>query len=218
MLNLATASPRLDSPSRGFAKQVARGGTSSLAQVVQQGSETLRGVGEYSSDQYVTSAEARSLEEQLFDALAAAKIATATFAMHLPRAWRNKFFERLDRMHDAEDWEAEESLLNSQSVRTFLRAWLLLKPVVNPGFGMSVRGNLIAGWAHGDRRLTLEFFPRDLVSWLVMIPHPDDQNAEAGWVERGGGTNKLSDLLRVMQPYPAAEWMYGANRQDNSAS
>src|SRR5580704_16658355 len=38
----------------------------------------------------------RSLEEQLYDALAAFKVRTASVAMHLDREWRSRLFRQLD--------------------------------------------------------------------------------------------------------------------------
>lgn len=207
MPNLATASPRWNSLSADSVKALQRTGTASGAWPVQGHFETLRGVGEHSAHEMVWRAPSHSLEERLFDALAAAKITTATFAMHLPRPWRNRFFERLDTMHDVADWEDDDCLLDDQSVRSFLRAWLFLKPSINPGFGISTRGNIIAAWAKGEARLTLEFYARDLVSWLVTIPRRNED-----WVERGAGLNKLHEISRVLSPYGAIEWMYGETK------
>jgi len=189
------------------------GETSSIAQVALERPQRVQGIGVQSAIGFVVTGEQGSLEERLFDALASAKIATATFAMHLPRTWRDRFFERLDAMHDTADWEEEDATLEARSIRTFLRTWLLWRPTTNPGFGISSRGNLISAWASGDRRLTVEYLANDLLSWLVMIPHKEED-----WVERGSGISKLGELIPKLETYGASDWMYDKEKGNDAVT
>jgi hypothetical protein len=160
----------------------------------------------------------RSIDERLFEALAEVKILTSKIAMHLDRDWRNKLFAQLDRMHVAAEWDEEDELLNASSFETFLQTWFVLKPKRNPGFGISVRGYLLASWVSEDSQLSLEFFPNGRVSWVVSIPADipsADENLTTSPRERACGQTHLASLLSRLEPYDPQRWL--ANDKSKAA-
>jgi hypothetical protein len=127
------------------------------------------------------------------------KVLTSQIAMHLDRKWRDRLFEQLDRMHSVAEWDQDDELLSTASFETFLKTWFLLRPSRNPGFGISVRGNLLASWISDDRNLTLEFFPNERVSWVISLP-------ANGPRERACGHTELLKLLSRLDPYEPKHW------------
>ena len=76
--------------------------------------------------------EPESIEEKLYDRLAAFKIRTALVAMHLDREWRSGLFQQLDSLLAADDWEADDPPPSLASFATFLRMLILLRPARRP--------------------------------------------------------------------------------------
>jgi hypothetical protein len=107
------------------------------------------------------------LGEQLFDALANAKVLTSKVAMHLDSGWREAIFRQLDSLHGPDEWEAGDKPVEQHSFSTFLKAIFILRPERRPGLGLSHGGNLIAAWTAGEDRLTVEFLPQDRVRWVL---------------------------------------------------
>jgi hypothetical protein len=155
------------------------------------------------------SAREAPLNEQLYDALARAKMLTSAVAMHLDRAWRTKLFQQLDALHDLEEWEKGDAPLHQGSFSTFLRTIIALNPVRRPGLGLTHTGDLIAAWTTGRDRLTLEFLPSGTIRWLLACY--DDER-----IERAAGEVSVARLMAVLSPYLPARW-FGGDASQSSA-
>jgi hypothetical protein len=141
----------------------------------------------------------KSMEEQLYDALAAFKMRTATIAMHLDRNWRDKLFTQLDSLLGADSWEKDDLPPALGSFSTFIRMLLFLKPDRRPGLAATSDGHLIATWSKHDEHLTMECFPNDLVRWhLTAIINEEKEPAAA--------ITPVARLAEVLSPYHPARW------------
>lgn len=145
-------------------------------------------------------AHAPTLEEELFEATAAAKILTSQVAMYLDATWRKKIFSQIDSLHDVSEWEKGDAPLRSESFSTFLKALFLLRPSVRPGLGLSMRGYLIAAWTSNEKRLTIEFLPKDKVRWVASI-------SSEGETEYAASEMTVSKLRGRLEPYAEAGWI-----------
>jgi hypothetical protein len=151
-----------------------------------------------------TPLSAKSLELQLYDALAAFKMRTATVAMHLDRDWRTRLFKQLDSLLDSESWERDDLPPKFASFSTFLRLLTLLRPQRRPGMGATHDGNLIATWTVGNDRLTVECLAGDTVRWHLSA-------LIDGEVERAAALTPLPRLAAVLRPYSPARWFDDAD-------
>jgi len=149
----------------------------------------------------------KALAERLFDALAGAKLLTASVAMHLDRARRDKLFHQLDSLHDLTEWEDGDEPLQRSSFGTFLKAMLTLNPHRQPGLGLSHDGHLIGAWAIDRDRLTIEFLPNDWVKW-VLSRYKDDNEAR-----RFAGQTPVSELVEGLAPHRPEHWFSHEGRQ-----
>jgi hypothetical protein len=107
-----------------------------------------------------------SLDNDLFEASATAKIMTSRVSMYLREGWREKLFYQLDLLLDPQEWDPQDIPLKAQSFDTFLKAICDINPTKKPGMGISNTGNLVAGWRggeNGEDRVSLEFEPNDRV-------------------------------------------------------
>lgn len=143
---------------------------------------------------------AKALQEELFDAVAGAKILTSQVAMHLDSKWRKRIFEQLDSLHDLDAWESGDRPLQRESFSTFLKVIFLLRPKVRPGLGLSIAGHLVGAWTTGGNHLTIEFLPRDRVQWVVSI-------TENGETERTASEMPISRLRSRLMPYTSEGWI-----------
>ncbi len=143
--------------------------------------------------------KARSLDEELFDARAAAKELTSMVAMHLDPEWRKRLFAQLDSLHDPEEWEKGDIPLQRSSFNTFLRTICLVQPKSRPGLGLSAAGHLIAVWLTEGNRLTIEFLPSDSVKIVL-------SNNLGDYVERAAISTKAEFLLSKLAPYQPDQW------------
>jgi hypothetical protein len=150
-------------------------------------------------------AASATLEEQLYDALAAFKVRTATVAMHLDRDRRARLFKQLDSLLAIPDWEVNDLPPTIGSFATFLRMIMLLRPERFPGLGATTDGNLIAAWTAGDDRLTIECQPKDFVRWNLSATIEGER-------ERSAAITPLGRLCAVLQPYDPKRWF---SRADN---
>jgi hypothetical protein len=139
------------------------------------------------------------LAETLFDAIAALKVSTSKVAMHLDKEWRDKLFAQFNNLYDAEEWHEGDPVISQGSFETFLRVMLYQRPRKRPGLGISHRGNLIGAWTNGADRLTLEFFPNDVIHW-VLVSSTDEQR------ERASGEATAARLPAVLSPYRPERW------------
>lgn len=145
----------------------------------------------------------KSLEEQIYDALAAFKVRTATVAMHLDREWRSGFFQQLDSLIAVEDWEADDHPPTIASFSTFLRMLILLRSIRRPGLGAS-DGNFIATWTSGDDRLTIECLADDIARWNLAVTIDGER-------ERAAGITPSLRLPDVLRPYAPERWFENAH-------
>ena len=144
-------------------------------------------------------AETRSYIERLYDSLATAKILTAKVAMHLDSEWRNRLFEQLDDLLDADDWHEEDPPFGAGSYMTFLRLIILLNPMRRPGLGVSNAGNLIAAWTNTEDRLTFELMPNDNVRWALSCIVDGER-------ERAVGDAQVARIPQILAPYSPERW------------
>jgi hypothetical protein len=151
------------------------------------------------------SAGVHSVEEQLYDALAAFKIRTAAIAMHLDRDWRSKLFAQLDSLLSVESWEEADLPPTVASFRVFLRLITFIKPERRPGLGATHDGNLIATWTAGTNRLTIECLPRDKVRWALAAGPEGDRESAAG-------VTTVARIADVLGPYGPAQWFSDAGK------
>jgi hypothetical protein len=145
-----------------------------------------------------------SLDERLYDTLAAFKVYTSTVAMHLSNGWRLRLFRQLDNLLSSIDWVEEDTPPLIGSFVTYLRILLSVKPSRQPGLAATSDGNLIASWTtrNGDR-LTLECQPADRVRWIV-------SRELDGTLETAAGITDIRRLPEILAPYkPEAWWLDG---------
>ncbi|MFZ0590092.1 MAG: hypothetical protein WAM39_06400 [Bryobacteraceae bacterium] len=142
----------------------------------------------------------KDLAERLFDALASAKQLTASVAMHLDRARRDKLFRQLDSLHDLAEWEEGDEPLQQSSFGTFLKAMLAVNPQRQPGLGLSHVGHLIGAWTVDRDRLTIEFLPNDWVKWVLGRYKEDEEP------RRFAGQTPVSELTEGLAPYQPEHW------------
>ena len=146
----------------------------------------------------------KSLDEELYDALAAFKMQAALVAMHLDRDWRSRLFGQLDSLLAAEDWEPSDPPPSPESYSTFLRMLTLLRPQRRPGLGATTDGHIIATWTVGDARLTIECLPKDFVRWHLAVTIDGER-------ERAAAETPLPRLVEVLHPYDQGRWFRHAD-------
>jgi hypothetical protein len=140
-------------------------------------------------------AVASTLELRLFDARANAKLVAARLSMHLPGDWRLKVHKRLDELLDVADWDVDDSLLDPNSMQSFLRFVIYAEVTTVPAIGMSPTGNLVAVWRHPNQRATIEFQPGDRCLALL-TETADDEKSIMTFV---GTASKAKEFLQREQ-------------------
>jgi len=153
----------------------------------------------------------KTISERLFDALASAKVLTASVAMHLDRARRDKLFQQLDSLHDLAEWEEGDEPLQQSSFGTFLKAMLTVHPQRQPGLGLSHAGHLIGAWTIDRDHLTIEFLPNDWVRW-VLTRYKDNEP------RRFAGQTPVSELPEGLAPHQPEHWFSHEGRQRQESS
>lgn len=141
----------------------------------------------------------KTLDERLYDALAAFKTRTALVAMHLDRDWRSRLFAQLDSLLAVEDWQTDDLPPSLESFSTFLRLLLLLRVQRRPGLGATHDGLLIASWTTGEDRLTIDCLPKDMARWHLAVTIQGER-------ERAAAITPLARLREVLQPYGPQRW------------
>jgi hypothetical protein len=144
--------------------------------------------------------EGNNISLDLFNATARAKTLTSYVSMHLDDQWRKNIFVQLDMIHEVDEWDEDLSPVNEASMKTFLKAILKLKVCLYPGLGLSNKGNLIAAWTKGSKRLTLEYQPEDKVKWLASNKLNEFET------ERAAGTTSVARLYECLAPYDFSQW------------
>jgi hypothetical protein len=140
-----------------------------------------------------------SKDLRLFNIAAALKIAVSQVSMHLPTDWRHRLFEKIDALHEPDDWEEYDHLADLESFKTFLRAILQQGPMQRMSLGISADGHLLAGWRQGHDTLTLRFMAGDQIRWSVVL-HRN------GTIESAAGQTTPNRLPEVLQPYSPESW------------
>lgn len=144
-------------------------------------------------------AQPRTLEDRLFDARAAFKIATNNVAMHFDRDWQHRFFAQIDAVLDADEWDSDDPLITEPSFRTLLRILLMLRGKRRPGLAVGPDGTIIAAWTVGPNRLTIECHPDDTVRWIVT-------QIIDGEVDTAAGQTKLAHLFERLAAFNPEQW------------
>jgi len=139
------------------------------------------------------------LGENVFNALAAAKVWTSNIAMHLDREARDRYFRQIDLLHDDEEWVDGDQPLQLESYKGFVRFMLMVRGKAKPALALSSKGQLIAVWRLDADRLTIEFSSGNAAEWVVS--HRIEERTE-----RAAGSTTLSRLLANLEPYRAKEW------------
>jgi hypothetical protein len=153
-----------------------------------------------------TAVKGQPLEVQVFEVLAGAKVLTSKVAMHLEREFRDRLFQKLDALHETDQWEEGDEPLDQSSFQTFLKAILTIRPERRPGLGLSQTGNLIAAWTTARDRLTIEFLPNDRVSWVLARYDDTDEPA------RFAGQTSVSQLVQGLAPHRPEHWFSHAGK------
>jgi hypothetical protein len=140
-----------------------------------------------------------SLEERLFRATADAKVWTSRVAMHLDRESRDRFFRQIDSLHDPDEWSGEDSPVNIESYKGFIRAILFLKIDAKPALSLMPNGNLLASWYDDKGKISIEFMPGGRIRWFA-------KSVTGGETERATGTASLTRMRDVLLPYDGDRW------------
>jgi len=136
---------------------------------------------------------------RLFNASVGLKIAVSEVSMHLPKEWRKRLFEKIDALHEPDDWEDSDRLVDAASFKTFLRTVLQQGPLKRMSVGISDDGLILAGWKHSQDSLSLAFLANDRIRWSV-VRHID------GEIDSAAGTTTLERLPEVLKPYKPEVW------------
>jgi hypothetical protein len=137
-----------------------------------------------------------TIENQLSTKLASMKQVLSPVSMYFDASWRKELIEKLERFHDAEDWDNERALPSEASFATFLRTVIYLHPTKRPGIGLSAQGHFLGSWRRESDRIVIEFLPNDELKWVL------SQTVD-GERESGAGLNqihRLPDLISGYEP------------------
>lgn len=144
----------------------------------------------------------KSTSERLFDATAEAKRWTSQVAMRLNAEARLRIFRQLDRLHDEEEWFEGDHPVALESYKAFVRAYVSGSIGGKPALALAHDGRLIAMWQNSGDKLTIEFFPRDKVRYLV-------SQVVSGERERFAGDTSVSRLSHILNPFDTGRWFNG---------
>jgi hypothetical protein len=139
-------------------------------------------------------------EHRLFNVVAALKIAVSEVSMHLPSEWRKVLFEKIDDLHEPDDWEDSDRLADLESFKTFLRTVLQQGPMKRMSLGISDDGRILAGWTRDKDSLSLAFLANDVIRWSVV------RHLDGGEMESAAGQTTLARLREVLRPYEPEVW------------
>jgi hypothetical protein len=142
---------------------------------------------------------ADALEQQIFDALARAKIHTSVVAMHLDPGLKERLFRKLNALHEVDEWQDGDKPILFASFEAFIRMIIDLKPSVAPSLGLSQEGHVIAVWLSGRDRLTIEFMEKRAVRMVFSIDR--DGSAERAAVEA-----HVDRISAILAPFDASRW------------
>lgn len=146
---------------------------------------------------------------RLFNVAAALKIAVSQVSMHLPSDWRHRLFEKIDALHEPDDWEESDHLADLDSFNTFLRTVLQQGAMERMSLGIDSNGHILAGWKRGNDSLSLSFLANDEIRWSVVLH-------DNGALESAAGRTNLARLPEVLRPYSPEVWFRNANKVSTS--
>jgi hypothetical protein len=149
-------------------------------------------------------AQPARLPERLFNVSAALKILVSQISMHLPDDWRRRLFQKIDHLHDPDNWEPSDAMMQQDSFMSFLGLVLQIGPINRMSLGVSDNGHLLAGWIENEDSLTLEFAGPDEIRWAV-VRHADSHR------ESAAGRTSRARLADVLRPYAPETWFGNAN-------
>ena len=147
-------------------------------------------------------AKSKLITERLFDATAEAKRWTSQIAMRLAPEVQQRFFRQLDRLHDENEWFEGDIPIALDSYKTFVRAYVSGNVGGKPALALAQGGRLIAIWQDGTDKLTIEFFPRDKVRYIVSQVVDGDH-------ERFAGDTSIGRLSQILSPFGSVRWFNG---------
>jgi hypothetical protein len=137
-----------------------------------------------------------TIENQLRAKLRAVKNVLMPVSMYFDPSWRKELIEKLDRFHDADDWDDDRQLPSESSFATFLRTLVYLHPTKRPGIGLSAQGYFLASWRRGSDRIVIEFLPNDELKWVLSQTVDGDRESGAGINQ----IHRLPDLIAGYEP------------------
>jgi hypothetical protein len=137
-----------------------------------------------------------TIENQLRVKLAAMKQVLTPVSMYFDESWRRELIEKLDRFHDAEDWEDDRQFPSERSFATFLRTIIYLHPTKRPGIGLSAQGHFLGSWRRGSDRIVIELLPNDELKWVLSQTVDGDRESAAGINQ----IHRLPDLISGYEP------------------
>jgi hypothetical protein len=137
-----------------------------------------------------------TIEDQLRARLTAVKNVLTPVSMYFDPSWRRELIEKLDRFHDADDWDDDRQLPSESSFATFLRTIVYLHPTKRPGIGLSAQGHFLASWRRDSDRIVIEFLPNDELKWVLSQTVDGDRESGAGINQ----IHRLPDLIAGYEP------------------
>jgi hypothetical protein len=140
---------------------------------------------------------------RLFNIAAGLKVAVSEVSMHLPSDWRRRLFEKIDQLHEPDDWEDSDTLADMESFKTFLHTVLEQGPMYRMSLGIDNSGHILAGWRRGQDTLSFIFLPSDKVRWSL-VQHIDDN------METASGLTTVRRLPLVLKPHSPEVWFGNA--------
>ena len=103
----------------------------------------------------------QSVESLLFDRRVEFKVLISKIAMHLENGVRSRLFSQIDSLLDAKEWDEQDIPPGRESLKTFLRLLLSLRPERLPGMSATGLGTIVASWYSEGDQLIIDCLPGD---------------------------------------------------------
>lgn len=133
---------------------------------------------------------ARSVRDELASRLSACQREMSLLAMHFSADFRERTLRQLKNLLDPNEWENDDTHIQTSSFRSFIRAMAVLRPIERPMLGLSDQGNILAMWASGGSRLTFEHLANDRLKWFISA------NSKAG-PDSAAGVTTIAKLAHI---------------------
>ncbi|MBR0647126.1 hypothetical protein [Plastoroseomonas hellenica] len=137
------------------------------------------------------------------------KVAYATFAMHLSKEIKSKYFERLDQILDVEEWEIEDALPKLSSFQDFARTLIFYQFKWLPELTVSSSGVVAACWYTKNDRITVEFTGNRSCRWALSFRENEE-------LELATGSCQIVNLESRLRPYPLHEKIFDGEAAEYS--